>query len=119
MSTRVVSVPVFMNQEEVADIISKYDFLAVPVVTPNNILVGIVTVDDVIDVLEDETTEDFEEMMAAKGTADLDISSFEAAKKTFTLADFTCCSSVCLQQVLLDVLKIHYPTFPCWPFLCR
>lgn len=81
MSTRVVSVPVSMDQEEVAEIISKYDFLAVPVVTPNNVLVGIVTVDDVIDVMEDETTEDFEEMMAAKGTADLDVGSLEAAKR--------------------------------------
>lgn len=81
MSSRVVSVPVTMDQEEVADIIKKYDFLAVPVVTPNQNLVGIITVDDVIDILEDETTEDFGEIAAAKGSVDLEISSFESARK--------------------------------------
>lgn len=47
------------DQEEIAKIISDYDLLAVPVVDLNKVLVGIVTVDDVIDILEDEVTEDF------------------------------------------------------------
>lgn len=54
----VVSVYTDTDQEEVARIIQRYDFLAVPVVDRENRLVGIVTVDDVIDILEEETTED-------------------------------------------------------------
>jgi len=46
------------DQEEVAQIVARYDLLAVPVVEPNNRLVGVVTVDDVIDVMREEATED-------------------------------------------------------------
>ncbi|MFG3818060.1 magnesium transporter [Limnothrix redekei] len=54
----VVSVTTDEDQEEVARIIQRYDFLAVPVVDRENRLVGIVTVDDVIDILEEEATKD-------------------------------------------------------------
>lgn len=54
----VVSVKTNADQEEVARIIQRYDFLAVPVVDTENRLVGIITVDDVIDILEAEATED-------------------------------------------------------------
>jgi len=81
MSTRVVSVDDDMDQEEVALIIQKYDLLAVPVVSKQNQLLGIVTVDDVIDILEDETTEDFGEISATKGATDVNISAFSAARK--------------------------------------
>src|SRR5690625_2651781 len=81
MSTRVVSVDEQMDQEDVANMIQKYDLLAVPVVTPENRLLGIVTVDDVIDIIEDETTEDFGEISATKGATDINISAIEAAKK--------------------------------------
>ncbi|MDA3129241.1 magnesium transporter [Aliibacillus thermotolerans] len=81
MSTQVVSVHVKTDQEEVAQIIQKYDFLAAPVVTDHNLLVGIVTVDDVIDVLEEETTEDFGEITASRGSTDVSLTSFQAARK--------------------------------------
>jgi magnesium transporter len=81
MSTRVVSVSVLEDQEQVATVIQKYDFLAVPVVNEQGRLVGIVTVDDVMDVVEEEVTEDISEMSAARGAVDLQLSSFEAAKK--------------------------------------
>jgi magnesium transporter len=58
METDVISVQVDTDQEEVARIISKYDFLAVPVLDRDGALVGIVTVDDVVDVLMAEQTED-------------------------------------------------------------
>jgi magnesium transporter len=58
MRTEVVSVNVRTDQEEVARIVGKYDFLAVPVVDDERKLLGIVTVDDVLDVLEEEATED-------------------------------------------------------------
>ena len=80
MSSRVVSVPEDMDQEEVAMLIKKYDFLAAPVVSIDHHLLGIVTVDDMMDVLEDETTEDFGEISAAKGATDLELGSFTAAK---------------------------------------
>lgn len=58
MTREVVSVQTDTDQEEVARLIQRYDFLAVPVVDTEQRLVGIVTVDDVIDVLEEEATED-------------------------------------------------------------
>lgn len=81
MSTHVISVDEDMDQEEVAAVIQKYDLLAVPVVSKENRLLGIVTVDDVIDIIEDETTEDFGEISAAKGTTDINLSAFAAARK--------------------------------------
>ncbi|MCK0471838.1 magnesium transporter [Halalkalibacter sp. APA_J-10(15)] len=81
MSTRVVSVPVDMGQEEVAKMIKKYDFLAAPVVSSQGRLLGIVTVDDVMDILEEEATEDLGEISAAKGATDVNVSAITAAKK--------------------------------------
>jgi len=62
MITRTVSVQPETDQEEVARIISRYNFLALPVVDKDNILLGIVTVDDIIDVIREEATEDFLQM---------------------------------------------------------
>ena len=62
METNLISVSTHTDQEEVAKMFSKYDFLALPVVDLENRMVGIVTVDDAIDVLEDEATEDMEMM---------------------------------------------------------
>ncbi|MCC5640113.1 magnesium transporter [Nostoc sp. CHAB 5844] len=58
MTRDVVFVRTDTDQEEVARVIQRYDFLAVPVVDKQQLLVGIVTVDDVIDILEEETTKD-------------------------------------------------------------
>ena len=52
------------DQEEVMDLFNKYDLICLPVVDHENRLVGIVTVDDVVDVMEEEATEDFEKMAA-------------------------------------------------------
>ncbi|WP_054709275.1 magnesium transporter [Bacillus sp. JCM 19041] len=81
MSTQVVSVNEEEDQEDVARLIKEYDFLAVPVVTPDKRLMGIITVDDVIDVLEEETTEDFGEFTASRGATDLSLTAYTAAKK--------------------------------------
>ena len=62
MITNLISVTTHPDQEEVAKMFSKYDFLAMPVVDNDNRMVGIVTVDDAIDVMEEETTEDIELM---------------------------------------------------------
>ncbi|GIV84253.1 MAG: magnesium transporter MgtE [Candidatus Roseilinea sp.] len=58
MNPDVISVPVGADQEEVANLMRKHDFLALPVVDANNRLLGIITVDDVVDVIEEEATED-------------------------------------------------------------
>ncbi|MBQ3389803.1 MAG: magnesium transporter [Firmicutes bacterium] len=62
MHEDVISVNVMDDQEEVAQIFKKYDFLALPVVDKENRLVGIITFDDIMDVIEEETTEDIERM---------------------------------------------------------
>ena len=62
MITNLISVTTHTDQEEVASMFSKYDFLAMPVVDNENRMVGIVTVDDAIDVMEEEATEDIEIM---------------------------------------------------------
>ncbi|MBK4728929.1 magnesium transporter [Oxynema sp. CENA135] len=58
MTREVVYISTDTDQEEVAHLIQRYDFLAVPVVDSEKRLVGIITVDDVIDIIEQETTED-------------------------------------------------------------
>ena len=67
MSTDVISVHPETDQEEVARMVSRYDLLAVPVVDPDNALIGIVTIDDVVDVMREEATEDFYKLA---GTSD-------------------------------------------------
>ena len=64
MVTNLISVTTQTDQEEVARMFSKYNFLALPVVDGENRMVGIVTFDDAMDVLEDEATEDMEIMAA-------------------------------------------------------
>lgn len=64
MDPNVVSVNTMDDKEDVAQALSKYDFLAMPVVDKEQRLVGIVTVDDAMDIIEEETTEDFEKMAA-------------------------------------------------------
>lgn len=64
MTSDIISANTLDDQESVAATISKYDMLALPVVDKEGRLVGIVTVDDALDVLEDEATEDIEKMAA-------------------------------------------------------
>lgn len=64
MTTLVLSVPVDMDQEEVSDLIQEYDLIAMPVVSHDGRLVGIITVDDIIDVMEIESDEDFSDFAA-------------------------------------------------------
>ena len=64
METNVISVSTLTDQEDVAQMFSKYNFLALPVVDTENRMVGIVTFDDAMDVMEDEATEDIQKMAA-------------------------------------------------------
>ncbi|MBP8947900.1 MAG: magnesium transporter [Candidatus Promineofilum sp.] len=60
VETDFVSVLVGTDQEEVARLMSRYDLATLPVIDPQGMLVGVITIDDVVDVLEEETTEDFQ-----------------------------------------------------------
>ena len=64
MHENVISLTTLMDQEEVARQFKKYDFTSMPVVDNENRLVGIITVDDVVDIMEQETQEDIEKMAA-------------------------------------------------------
>ena len=64
MIEKVIAVNTHDDQEEVAQMFSKYNFMALPVVDAENRLVGIVTFDDAMDVMEEEATEDIEKMAA-------------------------------------------------------
>jgi magnesium transporter len=83
MNTAVISALTLDDRETVTSLISKYDLLALPVVDSEKRLVGIVTVDDALDVIEEETTEDIEIMAAISPTDKpyMKTSVFETFKK--------------------------------------
>lgn len=68
MDDDIMSVNTLMDQEKVAQLIQDYDLTSVPVVDSENKLVGIITIDDVIDIIEEEATEDIEKMAAITPT---------------------------------------------------
>jgi magnesium transporter len=70
MDADVVSVQTHTDQEEVAQIAAHYNFLAVPVIDEHNKLVGIVTIDDVIDIIHEEATEDILKMAGLGGSVE-------------------------------------------------
>ncbi len=81
MFSRVISVHVDTDQEEVASIIERYDFLAVPVVDDEKTLIGIITVDDVIDVVIQEANEDIERLSASGKDIDFDTPALVASAR--------------------------------------
>lgn len=99
MTTSVQSVRTDDDQEEVARLVSRYDFLAIPVVDEGNRLVGIVTVDDVIDVLREEATEDFYKLAGTSDEERLQRSALSAARHRLpwlTVSLVTGCVAVAL-----------------------
>jgi magnesium transporter len=83
MKTDIIYVTTHDDQENIADTFRKYDFLAMPVVDQEHRLVGIITVDDIVDVIEEENTEDFHKMAAIQPLSEgyLHSSPFDLAKK--------------------------------------
>src|SRR4026208_2170082 len=67
MTTDLTSVRTDTDQEEVARLVASYNLLAIPVVDEENKLVGVITVDDVIDVIKDEATEDVYRLAGVAG----------------------------------------------------
>ncbi len=70
MDTNVIEVQTLEDQEEVSKMFDKYDLVAIPVVDKENRLVGIITIDDAIDVMQEETSEDFELMAGITSSSD-------------------------------------------------
>ena len=84
MRRNLITVPVDMNQEKVAGVVSKYDLMAIPVTDNDGHLLGVITVDDVLDVLEEETTEDILHLAGAgkvQGINIIDIPVINLVKK--------------------------------------
>ena len=86
MHTDVVDINVYEDQETVSEKFKKYGYLAIPVVDNESRLVGIITVDDIFDVIEEEATEDMERMAGVLDDSDkeyLDISVWKHIKNRF------------------------------------
>lgn len=81
MNERVVSVSVGEDQEEVARMMRDYNFLALPVVDFQNHLLGIITVDDIIDVMDEEASDDYSKLAGIADLDTMDRNPFSAAKK--------------------------------------
>jgi magnesium transporter len=83
MRPDILTVSVHADQEELAEIVSRYDFVAVPVVDDNNRLLGVVTVDDVLDIVEEEATEDIQRLGGSEPLAQpyFSASTFEVVRK--------------------------------------
>lgn len=86
METDFIYVDTYDDQEDVADIFKKYDLLSVPVVDQEKRLVGIITIDDIVDVIEQENTEDFHRMAAVNPSDQeyLNTGVFDLARKRIT-----------------------------------
>lgn len=84
MKIRIVTVDALMDQEEVARIIQRYDLVTIPVVDEENKLLGIVTIDDILDVVYQEAEEDIEKFSASGKAIDFTTKPFTAAKRRLT-----------------------------------
>lgn len=80
MNRDVISVGATADQEEVAQILARYDLLAVPVVDAEHRLVGVITVDDVVDVIEEEATEDIYRLAQVGEEASIHTSIWQAIR---------------------------------------
>lgn len=81
MYSRVVKVDALTDQEEVAKLISRYDFVSIPVVEEENKLIGVITVDDIIDVVIQEANEDIEKLSASGKAIDFNTKPLVAASR--------------------------------------
>ena len=102
MNTNTIFVYTYDNQEDVSKLFSKYDLTALPVVDKENRLVGIITVDDIIDVIEQENTKDFHQMAAINPMEDsyLQTSVFTHARKRIVWLLFLMVSAIVTGTIL-------------------
>jgi len=100
MEPDVLTVNLYDDQEEVALIVSKYDLLAVPVIDDDGVMRGIITVDDVIDVLEDEATEDMYKMVGLDEEEELDDKALVSALRRMPWLTFTLFGAICSGSII-------------------
>jgi magnesium transporter len=81
MNTDVYKVDAYTDQEEVASVVANYNLLAVPVVNELDKLVGVVTVDDIVDVIQEEATEDIYKLAGMSEDYSVDLSTGKSLKK--------------------------------------
>ncbi|GCE47903.1 Mg2+ transporter MgtE [Thermosporothrix hazakensis] len=107
MDEEVIRVNVDTDQEEVADLIAKYDLLGVPVVDAENRLVGLVTVDDVIDVIHEEQAEDISEFSGAdvEDAEEEEHFSWKEALQRTTWLGVSALAGLILALVVLEVFQ--------------
>ncbi|MGL4977527.1 MAG: magnesium transporter, partial [Cetobacterium sp.] len=86
MDKNILSVKTSTNQEAAVTLFKKYDLTVLPVIDKENILIGIITIDDMVDVIEEENTEDFQKMAAMAPSKEeyLETSVFDLAKNRLT-----------------------------------
>ena len=104
METNIISANTLEDQEEVAKKFDKYDFYALPVVDNESRLVGIITVDDAINVLQDEAQEDFEKMAAITPTEEgyFETSVWKHAKNRIVWLLFLMLSSIITGAIITN-----------------
>jgi magnesium transporter len=102
MHEDIIVVNVMDDQEEVSDTFKKYGFLAIPVVDNEHRLVGIITVDDILDVIDEETTEDFQKMAGVAVSTEeyLDMSVWKHVRNRLPWLFFLMCSYVITGSII-------------------
>jgi magnesium transporter len=100
MEPDVVTVHLDDDQETVASMVSKYDLLAIPVIDDDGVLRGIITVDDIIDVLEEEATEDIYRMVGLGQEEELDDSALLSALRRMPWLTFTLFGAICSGSII-------------------
>ena len=115
METNVIYVDTHEDREEVVKIFNKYDFLAIPVVDKEERLVGIVTFDDAMDVMQEENTEDITKMAAMTPTEDnyFNTSAFTHAKSRIAWLLFLMLSAT----VSGSIITYYQESFKLYPLL--
>nr|MCR5213710.1 magnesium transporter [Eubacterium sp.] len=113
METNIISAKTLDDQEEVAKTMAKYNLTTIPIVDQENRLVGIVTVDDAIDVITEETTEDFEKMAAVmpQDKSYFDTSVFQHVKNRLPWLLILMISSM-LTGTIIEKYEIAFQTMP-------
>ena len=104
MNTDVYKVDAYLDQEEVASMVANYNILAIPVVDEKDKLVGVVTVDDVIDIIQDEATEDIYKLAGITQDYSVDLSAGKSLKKRMPWLFMSLCTTS-LSAVVVNIFK--------------
>ena len=109
MSDQPIAVKALDDQENVAKAIAKYDLLAIPVVDEKGVLVGIITHDDALDIIQEEQTEDIEKFMGFTGAQEEDTYLSEPIWNNYKRRIFWVIGLACLSQVSGLIIRSEAP----------